>query len=66
MGGAMVSISHEIPFEAWPSLKELMETHNKAVMNRTLVESRVQKLASGVSLGSAVWTRSGDTTIFSR
>ena len=38
-----MSISHEKLFEAWPALKEYVETHKKALVDRTLLESRAQK-----------------------
>ena len=40
---ATVSISHEKLFEAWPALKDYVETHQKTLMDRTLLESRAQK-----------------------
>ena len=40
---ATVSISHEKLFEAWPALKEYVETHKKALVDRTLLESRAKK-----------------------
>jgi formylglycine-generating enzyme required for sulfatase activity len=41
--GATVSISHEKLFEAWPSLKQYVDTNNKELMDRTLLESRARK-----------------------
>ncbi|GJL51059.1 MAG: hypothetical protein NPIRA01_22860 [Nitrospirales bacterium] len=40
---ATVSISHEKLFEAWPALKEYVEKNKKALVDRTLLESRAQK-----------------------
>lgn len=40
---ATVSISHEKLFEAWPSLREYVETHKKMLVDRTLLESRARK-----------------------
>src|SRR5262249_8557236 len=40
---ATVSISHEKLFEAWPSLKEYVETNKKGLVDRTLLESRAKK-----------------------
>ena len=43
---ATVSISHEKLFEAWPALKDYVENHKKALVDRTLLESRAQKWAA--------------------
>ncbi|MEO6202180.1 MAG: DUF4062 domain-containing protein [Nitrospirales bacterium] len=43
---ATVSISHEKLFEAWPALKDYVETHKKVLIDRTLLESRAQKWAA--------------------
>lgn len=40
---ATVSISHEKLFEAWPALKLYIEHHKKALVDRTLLESRAKK-----------------------
>ena len=40
---ATVSISHEKLFEAWPSLKQYVDTNNKKLMDRTLLDSRARK-----------------------
>ena len=43
---ATISISHEALFETWPTLKQYVETHKKALMDRTHLESRAQKWAA--------------------
>ena len=43
---ATVSISHEKLFEAWPALKEYVDTNKKTLVDRTLLESRAQKWAN--------------------
>ncbi len=40
---ATVSISHEALFGAWPALKQYVDTHKKALIDRTHLESRAQK-----------------------
>lgn len=40
---ATLSISHEKLFEAWPSLKQYVDTNNKELMDRTLLEGRARK-----------------------
>ena len=40
---ATVSISHEKLFEAWPSLRQYVDTNNKELMDRTLLEGRARK-----------------------
>ncbi len=40
---ATVSLSHERLFEAWPALKDYVDTHKKVLVDRTLLESRARK-----------------------
>ncbi|MEK6804213.1 MAG: SUMF1/EgtB/PvdO family nonheme iron enzyme [Nitrospirota bacterium] len=42
---ATVSLSHERLFEAWPALKDYVDTHKKVLVDRTLLESRARKWA---------------------
>lgn len=42
---ATISISHEKLFEAWPALNEYVEANDKALVDRTLLESRAKKWA---------------------
>ena len=42
-GAATVSISHEKLFEAWPALREYVDTNKKVLVDRTLLESRALK-----------------------
>ncbi len=43
---ATISISHEKLFEAWPALREYVRIHKKALVDRTLLESRANKWAT--------------------
>lgn len=43
---ATVAISHEKLFEAWPALKEYVETKNKKLVDRTLLATRAKKWAA--------------------
>ena len=42
---ATVSLSHERLFDAWPALKDYVDTHRKVLVDRTLLESRARKWA---------------------
>ena len=42
---ATVSLSHEKLFDAWPLLRDYVETNKKKLMDQTLLESRARKWA---------------------
>ena len=42
---AMVSLSHEKLFDAWPLLRDYVETNKKRLVDQTLLESRARKWA---------------------